>query len=205
MNTVEQAEMVAILAHKGQVDKAGVPYIEHPRFVAALCKTEEEKIVAFLHDTVEDTEVTIGFIEKTFGEKIAEAVNLLTHQKDVPYFDYIKSLGANPLARAVKIADLTHNMDISRISSPQEKDYKRIEKYKEAYKMLKNRYTYFSPKISGDYLRLDKETGELYGSTEKKGEWVLLPKSSPYWDILYDEDEMDISSEDAYLNDPLIK
>lgn len=137
MNTVEQAEMVAILAHKGQVDKAGVPYIEHPRFVAALCKTEEEKIVAFLHDTVEDTEITIGFIEKTFGKKIAEAVNLLTHQKDVPYFDYIKSLGANPLARAVKIADLTHNMDISRISSPQEKDYKRIEKYKEAYKMLK--------------------------------------------------------------------
>ena len=98
----------------------------------------EEKIVGYLHDTVEDTEVTIPEIREVFGDRIADAVALMTHAKGVPYMDYVKEIGKNPLARKVKLADLTHNMDIRRIKNPGQKDYDRIErKYKPAYAYLK--------------------------------------------------------------------
>lgn len=138
LEKVAAARLIAKIAHRGQVDKAGTPYFTHPEKVASLLETPEEKIVGYLHDTVEDTAVTVEDIREFFGDEIADAVALMTHAKGVPYMDYVKEVGKNPLARKVKIADLTHNMDISRIMNPTEKDYSRIEKkYKPAYEYLK--------------------------------------------------------------------
>jgi (p)ppGpp synthase/HD superfamily hydrolase len=103
-----------------------------------MLETPEEKVVGYLHDTVEDTDVTVEEIRTVFGDEIADAVALMTHADGVPYMDYVKEIGKNPLARKVKLADLTHNMDISRIPDPTQKDYNRIEKkYKPAYECLK--------------------------------------------------------------------
>ena len=122
--------------HEGQVDKSDVPYIEHPIYVASLCEKEEEKIVALLHDTVEDTDTTIEEIKENFGETIANNVNILTHEKGVPYFDYIKNITQSKTATIVKLADLTHNMDLSRLKTIKKKDKLRYDKYKKAYSFL---------------------------------------------------------------------
>ena len=135
---VAAARLIAKLAHKGQMDKAGNDYFTHPEAVAAMCDTPEAKVVGYLHDTVEDTEVTNEEIREIFGDEIADAVALMTHADGVPYMDYVRELGKNPLTRKVKLADLTHNMDLRRISKPQQRDYDRIEKkYKPAYAYLK--------------------------------------------------------------------
>ena len=135
---VAAARLIAKLAHRGQVDKAGNDYFSHPEAVAAMLDLPEEKIVGYLHDTVEDTEVTIPEIREIFGDRVADAVALMTHADGVPYMDYVKEIGKNPLARKVKMADLTHNMDLTRIKNPGQKDYDRIErKYKPAYAYLK--------------------------------------------------------------------
>ena len=133
MNKYELALKIATEAHKGQVDKAGVPYINHPLTVASLVDTEEEKIVALLHDTIEDTNITEqDLLNYGFSNKIVEAVKLLTHNKNVPYMDYVAKIKDNELARKVKIADLTHNSDLSRLKEITEKDKKRYEKYQKA-------------------------------------------------------------------------
>lgn len=141
MNLIEKvavARLIAKIAHHGQVDKAGKPYFTHPEKVASLLDKPEEKIVAYLHDTVEDTVVTIEDIREIFGDEIGDAVEAMTHAKDVPYMEYVKALADNPLALKVKLADLTHNMDLSRIENPTEKDLLRVEKkYKPAYEFLK--------------------------------------------------------------------
>ncbi len=119
---IAAARLIAKLAHRGQVDKAGNDYFSHPEAVAAMLDTPQEKVVAYLHDTVEDTEVTVGEIREIFGDEIADAVALMTHAGGVPYMEYVKEIGKNPLARKVKLADL----------------YDRIEKkYKPAYEYLK--------------------------------------------------------------------
>ena len=108
MNNYELVLKIATEAHKGQVDKVGVPYINHPLTVASLVDTEEEKIVALLHDTIEDTNITEqDLIDYGFPNEIVEAVKLLTHNKNVPYMDYVAKIKDNELARKVKIADLT--------------------------------------------------------------------------------------------------
>lgn len=136
---VAAARLIARLAHEGQRDKAGLPYFNHPEKVASLLETPKEKIVGYLHDTVEDTSVTVAEIREVFGEEIADAVALMTHADGVTYMDYVREVGKNPLARRVKLADLTHNMDLSRIPNPTDRDLKRIEKkYKPAYEYLKS-------------------------------------------------------------------
>ncbi|MFG5918610.1 HD domain-containing protein [Sneathia vaginalis] len=133
MSNYELALKIATEAHKGQVDKAGVPYINHPLTVASLVDTEEEKIVALLHDTIEDTSITEqDLIDYGFPNEIVEAVKLLTHNKNVPYMDYVAKIKDNELARKVKIADLTHNSDLSRLKEITDKDKKRYEKYQKA-------------------------------------------------------------------------
>lgn len=133
MSNYELALKIATEAHKGQVDKAGVPYINHPLTVASLVETEEEKIVALLHDTIEDTNITEqDLLNYGFSNKIVEAVKLLTHNKNVPYMDYVAKIKDNELARKVKIADLTHNSDLSRLKEITDKDKKRYEKYQKA-------------------------------------------------------------------------
>jgi (p)ppGpp synthase/HD superfamily hydrolase len=124
--------------HNGQQDKSGVPYIYHVIHVAEQMNTEDETIVALLHDTLEDTELNPNYIKDNWGEHILEAVKLLTHKKNEPYLDYIMKIKDNQLARKVKIADLKHNMDLTRLDSPSDKDFKRVEKYKKALEILEN-------------------------------------------------------------------
>ena len=111
----ERAMRLAYRAHDGQVDKAGVPYIFHPIHLAEQMTTEAYVCVALLHDVVEDSDVTIEDIAALFPAEVTEAVRLLTHDESVPYLDYIRALRANPLARTVKLADLAHNSDESRL------------------------------------------------------------------------------------------
>lgn len=135
---VELAHQLARVYHEGQKDKAGVDYIHHPEFVADHVTADDEKIVAYLHDTVEDTNLKPDIIKELFGEDILKSVLMLTHNKDEDYLEYVKRVKTDKVARAVKIADLTHNMQLDRIPNPTEKDYKRLEKYKKAIEILEN-------------------------------------------------------------------
>lgn len=134
---LKTAYEIAKQAHAGQVDKAGQDYIGHPVFVAGLLKTEEERAAALLHDVLEDSSFSEQDLRlKGIPEPVIQAVILLTKQKGVPYEDYLSKIKENPIARAVKKADLTHNMDISRIPHPLQKDFDRLEKYKKAFQYL---------------------------------------------------------------------
>lgn len=104
--------------------------------MASFVSTNEEKIVALLHDVVEDTELTISDLYPIFGSEICDALSLMTHNDKTPYFDYIKNIKTNSLATSVKLADLKHNSDISRIPNPGPKDYNRIKKYEKAKNIL---------------------------------------------------------------------
>mgnify|MGYP000822755821 FL=1 len=132
----KKAMIIAYNAHHGQVDKSGVPYIFHPIHVAEQMETEEECIVALLHDTVEDTNITFEVLEKEFSATVIEALKLLTHDESIDYFDYVRKLKSNPIAKKVKLADLYHNSDITRMENPTEKDWKRKEKYHKAILIL---------------------------------------------------------------------
>lgn len=130
---------VATEAHEGQLDKGGNPYILHPQAVAASLDNTENKIVAYLHDVIEDTDVTLDQLEKLgFTYRIVNSVRILTKSKDVSYDDYLKSVKKDSNAWHVKMADIKHNMDISRIPEPTAKDFSRIEKYKKALAFLES-------------------------------------------------------------------
>lgn len=132
-----KAMKLAYTAHHGQIDKAGVPYIFHPIHVAEQMDTEKRTILALLHDVVEDTDITLSQIEEKFGKDIADVLALLTHEKNVPYLDYIKAVKTNEDAKAVKIADMTHNME--RLELVSEDARKRLTtKYDEAWQILNN-------------------------------------------------------------------
>ena len=134
---VLEALRFAEAMHKGQVDKAGVPYIEHPKKVASMVDGDDAKIVALLHDTVEDTGATVEEIRSMFGDRVADAVACLTHDKSVPYLEYVANIKGNDLAREVKLADLKHNMDLSRIPNVTDVDIQRVNrKYRPAFEML---------------------------------------------------------------------
>lgn len=136
---VIRALEIAAVAHAGQVDKAGVAYICHPITVAGLMETPEEKMVAYLHDVVEDTDVTLGDLERAgFSSTVLNAVNAITHREGESRADYLKRVKADPLARRVKLADLTHNSNLSRIPDPKEKDIKRREKYLKEMEYLRS-------------------------------------------------------------------
>lgn len=141
MNDIEKAISIAVQAHSGQIDKAGMPYVLHPLRLMLRQDSSEAMIVAVLHDVVEDTDVTIDQLaEAGFSNAVLEAISMLTHDKNIPYMDYIMGLASNDLARQVKITDLSDNMDLSRIPNPQEKDYVRLKKYKVAYECLTHDY-----------------------------------------------------------------
>ena len=125
-------------AHAGQTDKSGLPYVHHPFHLAEQMDDEDSTVVALLHDVVEDTDYTIGDIKGMgFGDAVVEALKLLTHDPAVPYMDYIKAIADNPLAKKVKLADLEHNSDITRLNHElTEKDHKRLYKYMLARTLL---------------------------------------------------------------------
>lgn len=133
-----KALTLAKSAHSGQTDKGGQPYILHPIAVAELVDTEAEKTVALLHDVVEDTPVTLEELQKQgFPEAVVAAIDVLTKRPGVDYRDYIQLVKQNQLALTVKIADMTHNMDLARIPNPTVKDYDRIKKYSKVLSELK--------------------------------------------------------------------
>ncbi len=130
------AMLIAFNAHHRQYDKSGVPYIYHPIHLAEQMDTEAECIVALLHDVAEDTDITFEELEKQFSAEVIEALKLLTHDESVPYMDYIKKIKPNPIARKVKLADLRHNSDKTRLEKMTAKDRKRNEKYAKAIEFL---------------------------------------------------------------------
>lgn len=124
-------------AHKEQVDKSGMPYVFHPFHLAEQMKDEATTVVALLHDVVEDTATTFEDLEKQgFSDEIINALKLLTHEKNVLYMDYIGEIKKNKIATKVKLADLRHNSDLTRLSVVDEKALKRKEKYEKAIKLL---------------------------------------------------------------------
>ena len=125
-------------AHKDQVDKSGLPYVFHPFHVAEQMATEEEVCVALLHDVMEDTDYTVDDIRAAgMSDAVVEALLLMTHDSGVPYMAYVAKLAGNPIARKVKMADLEHNMDRTRIESPTDRDRQRWAKYERAYAFLR--------------------------------------------------------------------
>lgn len=133
------AMMIAYNAHHGQFDKGGVPYVFHPIHVAEQMQDEYSTCVALLHDVVEDTSVSLEDLAKYFPQEIVEAVGLLTHSKSVPYEQYVRKVKENPLAKVVKLADIAHNTDFSRLSDKyaNEKTILRLQnKYEKALMIL---------------------------------------------------------------------
>ena len=131
------AMKIAFEAHKEQVDKSGTPYIYHPIHLAEQMEDEYTICAALLHDTVEDSDITFEDLsEYGIPVDVIEALKLLTHGNNVPYMEYVKRIKCNDIARKVKLADLIHNSDISRLDSIDEKVEKRLEKYKQAINLL---------------------------------------------------------------------
>lgn len=130
---------IAYKAHHNQVDKSGVPYIFHPFHLAEQMTDEYSVCAALLHDVAEDTSVTLEELSKDFPSEVIEALKLLTHAENTDYFDYVRAIRDNPIATAVKLADLKHNSDETRLDgvniSEEQLDYWR-DKYSRAYKIL---------------------------------------------------------------------
>lgn len=135
--STKRAMQLCFEAHLDQVDKSGIPYVFHPIHLAEQMQDEETTIVALLHDVVEDTTTTIDDLRKEgFSEKVLEAIALLTHDKSVDYMDYVAVIKQNPIAKAVKLADLRHNSDITRLDTVDAKALKRREQYLTAIAFL---------------------------------------------------------------------
>ncbi len=133
----KKALKISFNAHKDQLDKSGIPYVYHPYELATQMTTEAETCVALLHDVVEDTPITFDdLIAEGFGNDIIEALRLMTHNDDTPYFDYVRKIKNNPIAKNVKLADLRHNSTESRLDKITEKDIERKNKYKYAIEIL---------------------------------------------------------------------
>ena len=135
----KKALRICFDAHKEQNDKTGMPYVFHPFHLAEQMTDEISTVCALLHDVVEDTEMTLGDLsDMGFPKEVIEVLELLTHEKDVPYFDYVERISKNPIAKKVKLADLAHNSDLTRFDGEKIDDYAiaRNEKYKKAIEML---------------------------------------------------------------------
>ncbi len=130
MNNLEKALHIALNAHKGQKQKNGEPYILHPLRVMMQMNTMQEKMAALLHDVVEDSHMTPEQLQaEGIPDEIVHVVDLLTHRPHMSYEDYIHRLSEHPMARKIKLADLTDNMNIQRLHTLRDKDLKRLEKY----------------------------------------------------------------------------
>ena len=136
---LERAIQIAVEAHAGAKDRGGKAYILHPISVMMRCETDEEKIVAILHDVVEDTDWTFEALrQEGFTDTIIEALKTVTkHSENEDYDKFIQRSLKNEIGRKVKIADLRENLDVTRIGELTDKDLERINKYKRALKTLK--------------------------------------------------------------------
>ena len=141
-SVLERAIGLALEVHRGQIDKAGRPYILHPLRLMVAMTSEEARVVAVLHDVVEDSEATFEDLAALgLSEEALAALRLLTHDDDdgseANYFAYVARIKANPLALAVKLADLADNLDVSRLPSLTERDSRRLNKYLKAREILR--------------------------------------------------------------------
>jgi (p)ppGpp synthase/HD superfamily hydrolase len=130
---------IAYDAHHGQVDYNGIPYIFHPLHLAEQMQDEVSCCAALLHDVAEDTTVTLEMLAAEFPQEVIAVLRLLTHEKDTDYFDYVRAIKENPIARKVKLADLAHNSDQSRLSGSnltEERKARLRVKYETAWKIL---------------------------------------------------------------------
>ena len=133
----KQAMKLCFAAHKDQTDKSGLPYVFHPFHLAEQMPDEESTVVALLHDVVEDTPYTLeDLAQMGFPQSVLEALRLMTHDPSVPYLDYVAKLKSNPITRRVKLADLRHNSDLTRLDRVDEKARQRVEKYAAAIRLL---------------------------------------------------------------------
>lgn len=133
----KKALKISFDAHKNQVDKSGMPYVYHPFHLAEQMDDEISTCVALLHDVVEDTDTTLDELRSDgFPDEVIEALSLMTHSDDVPYLDYVRAIKDNPIARKVKLADLAHNSDLSRLEIVDDKALERVNKYKQAILIL---------------------------------------------------------------------
>ena len=124
-------------AHKNQTDKSGIPYVFHPLHLAEQMNDEDTTVAALLHDVIEDTPYTLDNLRVMgFNEQVLDALALMTHDKRIPYMDYVAKINGNKIAKTVKLADLKHNSDLSRLDTVDEKAMKRIEKYRQAIELL---------------------------------------------------------------------
>jgi hypothetical protein len=159
MSTLESAIRIAVAAHAGQTEKGGAAYITHPLRVMAAVETEEERIVAVLHDVIEDTAVTLDDLRREgFGEDVLAAVACVTHRPGESYADYVVRCKGHPVARRVKLADLADNsrpdrciLRVERV----ERDLARVHRYVLSYKFLTDRLS------EPDYRSLMRAYGEL--------------------------------------------
>lgn len=133
----KKAMGIAFEAHREQVDKSGLPYIYHPVHLAEQMTDEVTTCVALLHDVVEDTDITFEQLEQAgFPKEVMEALRLMTYDDAAPYMDYVAALKENPIAVAVKLADLRHNSDLTRLDFVDETAQERMEKYAKAMALL---------------------------------------------------------------------
>ena len=126
-------------AHRDQTDKSGMPYVFHPFHLAEQMDSEESTIVALLHDVIEDTEYTLSDLAAMgFSNSVIDALALMTHDSTVPYMEYVRAISLNSLATKVKLADLRHNSDLTRLDHVDEKALSRVKKYAAAIELLES-------------------------------------------------------------------
>ena len=133
---VETAKVWAERQHKGQTDKSGEPYITHPARVAGRLSAPEDQVVAWLHDTVEDTGLTLEEIEVQFGPETTAAVDAISRRPGEDWDAYLLRVKENPTARRVKISDLIDNSNLSRLNHITVRDVLRQERYNRALQFL---------------------------------------------------------------------
>jgi (p)ppGpp synthase/HD superfamily hydrolase len=137
--TLERAIAIAAAAHEGQVDKGGAPYILHPLKVMLRVSTLEERIVAVLHDAVEDCDISFDDLRREgFSETVLTAIASVTKVPGESYEAFVERAAQNPIGRVVKLADLEENSDLSRIAQPSWEDLERVEKYRRAMGVLRS-------------------------------------------------------------------
>lgn len=132
-----KAMQIAYNAHQGQYDLSGVPYIFHPYHVAEQMDDEFTTCAALLHDVAEDTDITIEQLAEDFPAPVIEALRLLTHSKNEDYFEYVSKIRDNPIAKAVKLADIAHNSDQSRVQHSSAVTPEKLEHWQNKYEKAK--------------------------------------------------------------------
>lgn len=138
MGMTQVALKIAQRAHAEQADKAGQPYINHPIHVSKQVDTEEEKAVALLHDVIEDSEITLDDLRAHgLPAAVVDAVDCMTKRKGENYESYLRRVKSSSIAKVVKIADMEHNSDLSRLPHPSASDYTRLEKYRKGLDFLR--------------------------------------------------------------------